>query len=372
MEVCKRCIMDDQNDPDLVLDENGICNHCHNFDKEYNKIPKGNAAKTHFENTILEIKSAGSENKYDCIIGLSGGVDSTYLCYLAKLNGLRPLLVHCDNGWNTELSVKNIENICKHTGFDLYTLVLDWEEIKDIQLSFFKAGVVDIELPYDYALITTAYKAAEKYNIKYILTGHNIITEGTYLPKAWRHAKSDFTNIRAIHKKFGHKKFTTFPRYSFAKQRLLNRRLKYLQLLNYTTYDKENVKSIIMKEFEWRDYGGKHYENVFTRFYQGYILKEKFGFDKRQFHLSVLVQSGLLTREQALDEFKKPGYDPEVLERDKDFVIKKLGFTEASFEAYMQAPIHHHNEFETEQKYWERYFKIIKILKPIKKFIPFI
>jgi len=369
MKTCQRCIMDDENDPDLLLDASGICNHCHNFDAAIEKLPRGIAAKDHFNKTIEEIKLNGKGAKYDCIIGVSGGVDSTYLSLLAKKNGLNPLLVHCDNGWNTELSVKNIENICSKTGFDLYTLVLDWEEIKDIQLSFFKAGVVDLELPYDYALIATAYKAALRYNIKYVLTGHNVVTEGTYLPKSWRHDKSDIVNIKAIQKKFGTKKFKTFPYYSFMRQRLIDKRLKYVYLLNYTEYNKQEVKEIIKKELDWRDYGGKHYENIFTRFYQGYILKEKFKYDKRQFHLSVLVQSRQITREEALKELARPAYDAAQLKEDMEFVIKKLGMSVAGFEAYMKAPIHSHNEYPTLQKYWDMYFSTVKMLRPIKKIL---
>ncbi len=361
--------MDNVNDPDLILDEAGVCNHCHNFDVAIKKLPSGAQTKIHFENTIAEIKTNGEENKYDCIIGVSGGVDSTYLAHLAKQNGLRALLVHCDNGWNSELSVKNIENICAKTGFDLFTLVLDWEEFKDIQLSFFKAGVVDLELPYDYALIATAYKAALKHKIKYVLTGHNVVTEGTYLPKSWRHDKTDIVNIEAIHKKFGKRPFKTFPHYSFIKQRLIDKKLKYVYLLNYTHYNKSEVKELIKKELGWRDYGGKHYENIFTRFYQGYILKEKFKIDKRQFHLSVLVQSGQITREEALKEYSLPAYDAAQLKEDKEFVIKKLDFTNETFEAYMKAKTYPHNHYPTLQKYWDMYFKVIKVLKPVKKLI---
>lgn len=356
--------MDSVNDPDLVIDENGLCNHCHNFDNAIAKLPVGKAAQDHFKHTINLIKKEGQGKKYDCIIGLSGGVDSTYLSYIAKQEGLRPLLVHCDNGWNSELAVKNIENIVSKTGFDLYTLVLEWEEIRDIQLSFFKAGVVDLELPYDYALIATGYKAALEHNIKYVLTGHNVITEGTYLPKSWRHDKMDVVNIKAIHKKFGKLPFKTFPLYGFWRQRFIDRKLKYLYLLNYTSYNKAEVKELIKRELGWRDYGGKHYENVFTRFYQGYILKEKFGYDKRQFHLSILIQAGQITREQALAEYAMPGYDAAQLKEDMEFVIKKFGFTKQSFEEYMKAPIHRHHEFPTDKKKWERYFKLISFARP--------
>jgi N-acetyl sugar amidotransferase len=369
MQVCKRCIMDNVNDPDLILDNDGICNHCHNYDREFVKLPSGNAAKEHFKETIRKIKEAGIGKPYDCVIGVSGGVDSTYLAWLVKQNGLRALLVHCDNGWNTELSVKNIENICSKTGFDLYTLVLDWEEIKDIQKSFLKAGVVDVELPYDYALIVSVRKVAQKYGVKYVLTGHNLVTEGTYLPKSWRHDKMDVVNIKAIHKKFGKKPFRTFPLVSFIRQRLIDKKLIYLFLLNYTDYDKNKVKKLITEELGWKDYGGKHYENIFTRFYQGYILKEKFGIDKRQFHLSVLVQSGQMKREEAIAEYAKPGYDPVQLREDKEYVLKKLGYSESEFEAYMKGPIRKHSDYPTLKKYWDIYFATIKLFKPLKKLL---
>ena len=239
---CKRCIMDSINDPDLVLDANNICNHCNTFDIAFNSLPKEELAIKEFKNIISKIKKDGEKNKYDCIIGVSGGVDSTYLCLIAKKEGLRPLLVHCDNGWNSELAVMNIQKIINKTNFDLETLVIDWNEMKDLQLSFLKANVVDIELPYDYALIITAYKAAERHKIKYILSGHNIITEGTYLPKSWRHTKLDFTNIYDIHNKFGKVKLKTFPYYNFFQLMKIKKKLSYISLLNYCHYNKNEVK----------------------------------------------------------------------------------------------------------------------------------
>ena len=361
--------MDNVNDPNLIIDDKGICNHCYSFLEAFNSLPKGDANKKHFDDTITAIKKSKSKSKYNCIIGISGGVDSTYLSLIAKEQGLTPLLVHCDNGWNSELSVKNIENIVSKTGFDLNTLVIDWNEIKDIQLSFMKAGVVDVELPYDYALIITAYKAAEKYGVEYVLSGHNIVTEGTYLPKQWRHTKMDFTNIKDIHNTFGKVKLKTFPSYGFFKLMRVKKNLKYINLLNYGSYNKSEIKEKIIKEFGWRDYGGKHYENIFTRFYQGYILKEKFGFDKRQFHLSVLVQSGQISRDEALSEYANPAYDEQLLQEDKAYVLKKLDLSEGDFEKYMKAPIHKHEEYQTVQKYWDLYFKIIGLLRPLKKII---
>jgi N-acetyl sugar amidotransferase len=368
MKQCQRCIMDNVNDPDLALDQDGICNHCHNYDAAIARLPSRQKSAEHFKQTVAQIKTRGKGQKYDCIIGVSGGVDSTYLAYLAKQNGLRPLLMHCDNGWNSELSVKNIDNICVKTGFDLQTFVLDWEEFKDIQLSFFKAGVVDLELPYDYALLITTYKEALKHNIKYVLTGHNVVTEGTFLPPSWRHTKMDIVNIKAIHKRFGKKPMRSFPHFSFIRQYRVNKQLKFLSLLNYTDYNKDAVKKLIIEKLDWRDYGGKHYESIFTRFYQGYILKEKFKIDKRQFHLSVLVQSGQMTREQALREYTLPAYDPAQLREDKEYVMKKLGFTAESFDEYMRAPIKKHEDYPTIEKYWKIYFRLIKIIKPVKNF----
>lgn len=363
---CTRCIMDSTNDPDLQFNEIGVCNHCLNFEKAIKSLPEPSNRKKQLHQLIDEIKLNGKKNsKYDCIIGVSGGVDSTYLCYVAKEHGLRALLVHCDNGWNSELSVMNIQNICKLTGYELYTLVIDWEEMRDLQLSFMKAGVVDLELPYDYALTTTVYKAAKKYGISSILTGHNVITEGSYLPQLWRHDKNDILNILDIHRQYGKVKLKTFPKYRFFTQILIKRKLKYYFLLNYLEYNKEQVKDLITKQFSWRDYGGKHYENIFTRFYQGYILKEKFGFDKRQFHLSVLVQSGQLSREEALREYSKPAYDQKQLEEDKQYVLKKLGMTEEDFRKYMQAPTRKHQEFDSIKKYWDFYFSTIRGVKRV-------
>lgn len=365
--VCKLCIMDNENDPDLHFNKDGVCNHCSKFESEIQKINNVGNKELYLNKLFDEIKTNGIGKKYDCVIGISGGVDSSYLCYIAKLNKLRPLLVHFDNGWNTEIAVNNITKIVNNTGYDLYTWVIDWEEMRDLQLSFFKAHVVDLELPYDYALITASYKIAERYNIKYVLTGHNLVTEGTYLPKSWRHDKTDIVNIRAIHKLFGHVKWKTYPWYTFIKQRMVFKRLRVLYPLDYMDYSAQAARETIIKELGWVSYGGKHGENIFTRFYQGYILKQKFGIDKRQFHLSVQVQSGRLTREEALLLYEKPVYSPELLNSDKTFVLKKLGLSEEEFDAYLKAPKKNHTDYPTIKRYWDIYFSFIKLAKPIIK-----
>lgn len=359
--------MDNINDPDLILDEKGVCNHCHEFDRAFAKVPKGQARENALKGVIEKIKKDGKKKQYNCLLGVSGGVDSSYLAYLCRKFDLNPLIIHFDNGWNSELAVKNIESILGKLKYDLYTHVINWEEFRDIQLSYFKAGVVDLEFPTDHAIIASMFDIAKRHGIKYILSGHNIVTEGTYLPKSWVFSKLDFINLKDIHKKHGTIKIKTFPYLSFFKKMYYNFVVKfeYVQLLNLVEYNKDEVKNLLIHELGWRDYGGKHFESVFTRFYQGYILPEKFKIDKRQFHYSCLVQSGQMLREEALAKMKLPAYDEAMLESDKEFVFKKLNFTPESFNAYMKAPIHQHTDYKTEDYLWNYYFKFIKLLSPV-------
>lgn len=366
---CSKCIMDSFNDPDIKFDENGICNHCSQFDVAFNKFPKGSEKKLALESMIDKIKKNGLNKKYDCLLGVSGGVDSSYLAYLCKLYDLRPLIIHFDNGWNSELAANNIQHILSKLQFDFQTHVINWEEFKDLQLSYFKAGVVDLEFPTDHAIIASMFHIAKQHRIKYVLSGHNIVTEGTYLPKSWVHSKLDYINLKDIHSKYGKLKLNTYPYLSFLKKLYYNFIVKfeYVQLLNYVDYNKEVIKKKLVEELSWRDYGGKHFESIFTRFYQGYILPNKFQIDKRRFHYSCLIQSKQITKEDAIQALKKPIYNPEMLITDKEFVLKKLDFTNESFENYMKSPIKKHSDFKTEDKLWNRYFKLIKFFKPLKK-----
>ncbi|MCA0431104.1 MAG: N-acetyl sugar amidotransferase [Bacteroidetes bacterium] len=360
MITCTRCIMDSVNDRNLIVDDKGVCNHCYAYDKAIKNTPALNDGDKKSLEMVNLMKEEGKGKPYDCILGISGGVDSTYLAWLAKQKGLRVLLVHCDNGWNSELAVQNVHNICKFTGFDLETNVLDWEEFKDIQLAFFKAHVIDLELPYDYALMITIYKAALKYKINYVLTGHNVATEGTYLPKSWRHDKTDIVNIKDIHNKFGKLKMKTFPHFSFFKQLMVHKKLKTVAFLNYTFVSQKTMKDTIIRDFEWRDYGGKHFENIFTRFYQGYILPKKFNVNKRQFHFSILVQSKQITREQALKLYEEEYYSQELISSDKDFVLKKLNLSEEEFEKFINTKEVLHSNYDSISKYWDKYFNTIR------------
>ena len=365
--VCNRCIMDSINDPDILINDDGVCNHCTTFDFEFNKLPKGINREKELESIITKIKLKGIGRKYDCLLGVSGGVDSSYLAYLCSIYGLRPLIIHFDNGWNSELSVLNIQNLLDKLGFDFETLVINWDEFKDLQLSYFKAGVVDLEFPTDHAILASMFKIAKKHKIKFVLSGHNVVTEGTYLPKSWVHSKLDYLNLKDIHKQYGSIKLKTYPYLSFIKRlyNFYNSQFEYIQLLNLLEYNKFEVKKKLVSELSWKDYGGKHFESIFTRFYQGYILPNKFNIDKRVFHYSCLVQSEQITREQAIKLLQEPIYDINLLESDKKYVLKKLNFNEATFEDYMRAPIRKHNEFKSEQKYWNKYFFVIKQIKKV-------
>ena len=368
---CTKTVMDNIADPNITFDENGVCNYYYEyFEVEKELVFKGESGKKKLEETVDKLKKEGKGKKYDCILGVSGGVDSTYLAYIAKQAGLRVLCVHFDNGWNSELAVKNIENIVTKLGFDLETYVINWDEFRDIQLAYFKANVVDIEAVTDHAISGTIYKIAAQNNIKYILSGNNVVTE-SLLPKYWIFNKSDHINIKDIHKKYGNIPLKTFPFFGL-KEKHYYQKVKGIQtvdLLNYLPYNKKKVKKTIIKELDWIDYGGKHYESVFTRFYQGYILPQKFGIDKRKAHLSNLICSGQITKEEALKELDDPIYtNDDLLNEDKEFVLKKLGFTEQEFEEYIKAPRREHTEFKTEQSLYHTY-PVLKPLKPIGDFI---
>ncbi len=364
-QQCSISVMDTIADQNITFDEKGISNYYYDYQlQEKAWVVKGKEGEQKLDKLIEAIKESGKGNKYDCITGVSGGVDSTYLVLRAKQLGLRPLIVHFDNGWNSELAVMNIENIIKRLGFDLYTLVVDWEEFKDIQMSYLKASVVDIEAITDHAIIGTLYRLAAENGIKYILSGSNVVTEAT-LPLHWIWNKSDHTNIKDIHKQYGKLPLKTFPFFS-TRQKQYYVKAKGIEVvcpLNYMNYIKKEVKQTIINELGWRDYGGKHYESVFTRFYQGYILPVKFGIDKRKGHFSNLIFSGQLTKEEAIEELKKPIYDPEQLQVDYEFVLKKFNLERREFEDLMKLPRREHTEFKVEKSVWDTY----QILKPFKK-----
>jgi N-acetyl sugar amidotransferase len=348
--ICTRCVMD-TTDPEIKFDEKGTCNHCKRYDEMARiKILTGAERENKLKEVVDKIKREGKNKEYDCIIGVSGGVDSTYVAYIVKKLGLRPLAVHLDNGWDSELAVGNIEKILKKLDIDLYTHVVDWEEFRDIQLAYLKASVVDIEVVTDHAITAAIYDIANKKRIKYFLSGSNIVTE-VIMPNSWVYNKNDLRNLEAIHKRYGTVKLKTYPTMGLFMWLCFSffTGIQTIPLLNYVDYNKKEAKKLLISDFGWVDYGGKHYESLFTKFYQAYILPTKFNIDKRKAHLSTLICSGQITREEALEELEKPLYEEDELERDKEYVLKKFGISEKEFEDLMKLPIKRHQDYKTDE-----------------------
>ncbi|MBN9379443.1 MAG: N-acetyl sugar amidotransferase [Chitinophagaceae bacterium] len=366
---CAITVMDNIADPDIKFDKDGICNYYHEYQVAAKEgVFPGKQGEDKLAALVDKIRREGRGKPYDCLIGLSGGVDSTYVAYLVKQLGLRPLAVHLDNGWNSELAVKNVENIITRLGFDLYTLVVNWEEFKDIQLSYLRASVVDIEVVSDHAIFSTMYKLAREKNIGSIISGTNIVTE-YIMPPGWLYQKMDFANLKDIHNRFGKVKLKTYPSFDFKKYVYYSAvlRLTPVSILNYVPYNKKEVKEVIKRELGWRDYGGKHYESIFTKFYQAYILPEKFRIDKRKAHLSTLICSGQISREEALAELAQPLYNPVELRSDKEYVEKKLGLSEEEFGKIMDLPVKRHQEYKSDRKLKDSYMNLLIKTAPIRK-----
>jgi N-acetyl sugar amidotransferase len=352
---------------DIVFDKEGVCNYCTEF-LEKLKIAHAKVVdhQAHRDKFIAKVKDNGKGKEYDCIVGVSGGVDSSYALYLAVKSGLRPLAVHLDNGWNSELASHNIASMVSNLGVDLYTHVIDWEENKDLQLSFFKANVVDIELLMDNAMIALNYQQAAKYGLRYLLSGCNSATEGMRIPPHWNNFKYDAYNIKQIHKRFGTVPIKTHPIISSADfiWYTLIRRIKWVPFLDYFSYNKFEALTMLQKEFGYKPYPFKHYESVFTRFYQGYILPRKFGYDILRVYLATLVISGQISRDEAMQKLREPAYpDPRQEEQDRIFVMKKLGFTPDSFNEYIRAPAISHETYGSEKWVSDLLLSINKKLK---------
>lgn len=363
-QQCTRCIMD-TTDPEITFDHEGHCNHCNEyFALAPHYIYNGEESDRKLQAIVAKIKEDGKNSDYDIMVGVSGGVDSTYVAYMAKKLGLRVLAFHFDNGWNSELAVKNIENIVKKLGFDYQTWVVDWEEFRDIQISFLKASVANAETPSDHAFLAATYHLCAKYNIKYFFSGSNFATEGI-LPNSWGYNAKDVKQLKGIHKKFGKIPFKTYPLLGFYKEFYYTyvKKIKMVRLLNYIPYVKEDAMKVIQDELGWVYYGGKHYESIFTRFFQAYYLPKKFNFDKRLAHLSTLICSGQITREQALEEMKKETYPADLLASDKAYVVKKLGMNEQDFEAILNAPPKSYQDYPNDEKRLKRIYSIYYKLK---------
>ena len=369
-QICNRCIMD-TTAADINFNEDGICNYCEDFVnlKRVFNLQK-EKKKNKLKELINEIKKNGKYKKYDCIVGVSGGVDSSYVLSLVKKEGLRPLAVHMDNGWNSELAQNNISNIVQKLDIDLYTHVIEWEEYKNIMNAFFTADVIDVELLYDNAMLAVNYQQAKKYNIKYILSGTNTSTEGIKVPSNWSWFKNDAKNIKFLTKKFSNQKIKTFPLFGtleFIYYEIINR-IKWVPFLDYYDFNKQEAIDDLVNEYNFKKYPYKHYESIFTRFYQAYILPKKFSVDKRKLHLSNLIVTKQMKREEALGLMQQPCYPDEKQEKDDiKYFLKKMDWSINNLEDYLERPEIRHDKYQSELNQWNFLKKVYLLFKNVIK-----
>ncbi len=353
--VCNHCVLDNTVS-DIWYTDEGVCKYCLIHDELERTRPLGDIGQKNLEAAVAKIKKAGEGKEFDCIVGVSGGRDSSYTLLTAIKLGLRPLAVHFDNGWNTDISTKNIQNQIERLGVTLHTVVADWEEFKDLQVSFLKASVPDADIPTDYAIYSVLYETAAKEGVKYILNGHSFRTEGTS-PISWTYMDSLY--YKHVHKLFGKKKIKSFPVMNLFRLLyiLFAKRIKEVRLMEFIDYNKKKVDAILEKELDWKYYGGHHHDNTFTKFFQSYYLPKKFGIDKRKTELSALVRSGQISREDALDVIREDyAYEDSIVE----YIKSKLDLSDAEFSDIMQAPRKSHKDYRT-------LLPLIKSLKwPIK------
>jgi len=352
--ICTQCIMDTSL-PDIEFDEKGVCNYCRSYENRIQRDLNYHAVgQVRLHALIKRMKREGARRDYDCIIGVSGGVDSTYVAYLVKKQfGLRPLAVHLDNGWDAELAVINVEEIVRRLGLDLYTQVLDWEEFRDLQVSFLKSSIPHIEIPTDHAIWATLIRTAAKYGTRYIISGTNLVTEGVATP-AWLYESKDAHLINSIHRIFSTLPLKTFPQLSITDfvYFFFIRGIRWIPILNYVPYNKADAQRIIGTELGWRDYGSKHHESIFTRFQHVFWLPHKFNIDLRRPYLSALILSKQMTREHALSEVRLPPRPPDQLEEDIEYVIKKLNLTPTEFDRIIAAPAKSHADYPNNSFLW--------------------
>ena len=352
---CKKCVLD-TSIKEIKFDSDGICNFCSVHKEIEEKYTLGKELEKKLNKIIDKIKHQGKNKKYDCIVGVSGGMDSTFTLYNTVKLGLRPLAVHLDNGWNSENAIKNINNATKILNVDLETIVLDWEEFKDLQISFLEASVPDGEVPTDWIIFTILYQVARKEKIKYIIHGHSFRTEGSS-PLSWTYMDGKY--VRSIHKKFGKKKIKNFSIMStidYIKFTVFHR-INQFRILYYINYNQSEVLELMKKELNWSDYGGKHFESSYTSFYQAFVLYKKFGIDKRKLHLSALIRSNQIPRDKALSILKNNPYVGG--KSQMKYVIKKLGLDENSFERIMNKPIKSFRDYDS------NFDIIVALKKPI-------
>ncbi|MBT4049676.1 MAG: N-acetyl sugar amidotransferase [Nitrospina sp.] len=367
-KICSRCVMD-TSASDITFDDYNVCNYCSGFLERSGHIlgKDPDQRQQELDAFVAKVKTLGKGKQYDCVMGVSGGIDSSWALVQAKRLGLRPLAVHMDNGWNSELAQSNIANLVRGLGVDLYTHVIDWTEYRNLMQAFFDSDVIDVELLYDNAMLAVNYQQAARHGVKFILAGTNQATEGMPLPKEWTWFKFDKRNIKSIGKRFGDLRLTTFPSIGTLGYIYFEfvRKIRWIAFLDYFDYKQVEVLETLKLEFDYKAYPYKHYESIFTRFYQGYILPKKYKVDKRRVHLGTLVASGQMTREQAILDMKGIAYPSErSLEDDKIYFTKKMGWTLQQLQEYIDRPSKPHLNYPSERFVWDWLVKIYKTFKP--------
>ena len=373
-QICTVCVMD-TSDTRIKFDENGVCDHT--IDYQQNTAPNWHTddrGKAELQKIIDKIKLDGKGRDFDCLLGLSGGVDSSYMLHIAvKEFGLRPLVFHVDGGWNSELAVHNINMMIDKLGLDLYTEVINWEEMRDFQLAFFKSGLPHIDVPQDHAFVATLYKFADKYNIKYIMNGGNISTECVRNPMEFLYYGTDMVHLNDIRKQFNTNPMKTYPFSSIFRHKFYLRYIKGVEVvkpLNYRPYIKTVALEMLEKEYGWKPYPQKHFESRFTKFYEGYWLPERFGFDTRRVQYSSLIHTGQMTREEALDALKKPAYNPDTIEDEFNYIATKLGITPKELRGYFIMPKKFYWDYKNSETIFNlgaKFLKFIGVEKSIKR-----
>lgn len=365
-QICERCVMD-SSDSMIAFDEFGVCDHCTDYQGNVrpNWHPDDHGREV-LARLVAKIKADGRGRTFDCIMGMSGGLDSSYLLHLAvKELGLRPLVFHVDGGWNTDIAVNNIQVIVDKLGLDLFTEVINWEEMKDFQLAFFKAGVPHLDIPQDHAFIATLYHFANKHGIKYILNGGNISTECVRNPKEWLYYGTDMAQLRDIQRRFGTSKLETYPFSSILFHKVYLRYIKGVQVvkpLNYLPYTKQTAIETLTNEYGWKAYPQKHFESRFTKFFEGYWLPTRFGYDTRRVQFSSLILTEQMTREEALEQLRKPAYDPATIDEDFEYIATKLGISVAELRHYHEMPKKSYKDYKNQEWMFDLGAKVLKAL----------
>jgi N-acetyl sugar amidotransferase len=366
-QICNRCIMD-TSDPEIKFNDMGYCSHCTSALDLAKEIWHPDEKGEKLLNLIFDrIRIEEKKKEFDCIIGLSGGVDSSYLAYMAVQKGLRPLVVHVDCGWNSEQAVKNVENIVKKLNVELHTFVVNWEEMKDLQRSFFKASLPDQDIPQDHAIFSALYNFGERNKIKYVLNGLNFATE-SIMPSGWGFQAMDWKHLKSVHNIFGERKLVDYPHVNFFRRYFyytLIKKMTIINPLNYINYKKDDAIELLKSELGWQYYGGKHYESRFTKFFQSYYLPVKFNFDKRRAHLSSLIVSGQISRDEALKIMEEKVYSEKEISFDLEYVAKKLDWSAEEFKTIINLAPASHRDFPNNENLFSFGLKTKNFLKNI-------